>query len=391
MIAEHLNRILPILNDYLLIQKTGISDQRGKSDYTQIQLRIIRLLGRLGGKNISLIADASKNQVAVSWDSIKRLKLAVPLQDLRVELELDNLLPRALDLAMNSSDRQTKVAACEFIHSVVLFMLGNRRTNKTNKDSYKQIYKHLFPGLLKLATDVDLATRQLFEPLLFQLIHWFSRNSFAKNSNTADQSGQQDDQNTETTYLLDSIVDQLGTSSDGALREFCSKCLAEFLKYSIKQSSTKQQEKNPVHVRNFLKRLYGLARHPNPYKRLGAATTLLEILPIFREEQALIDQFVLEMMHTVIFSLRLCKQDEQSFGTLEKLHDFIRKLSKVIMLKSDLLNANSKTGNRKEHTNLDDFVSWLFTETGRQEGSSRSVCIHLFRELVQYLPSVKSA
>ena len=30
-----------------------------------------------------------------------------------------------IDLAVNSSDRQTKVVACELLHSIVVFMIGS--------------------------------------------------------------------------------------------------------------------------------------------------------------------------------------------------------------------------------------------------------------------------
>ena len=37
-----------------------------------------------------------------------------------------------------------------------------------------QLYKKVFPAVLQLACDVEQVARQLFEPLVMQLIHWFS-------------------------------------------------------------------------------------------------------------------------------------------------------------------------------------------------------------------------
>ncbi len=42
---------------------------------------------------------------------------------------------------------------------------------------FYRIYQAVFPSLITLATDVDTVTRQLFEPLVFQLIHWFTKNA----------------------------------------------------------------------------------------------------------------------------------------------------------------------------------------------------------------------
>lgn len=110
------------------------------------------------------------------------------------------------------------------------------------------------------------------------------------------------------------VVDGVGNPSDSAMRDFSAKCLTEFLRWSLKQTTkqvynvgffycdsnsyfTQQQEKNPFNAKSLFKRLYNLAHHPDPYKRLGAALTFNEIHRVFREEEALVDQFVLEMMH----------------------------------------------------------------------------------------------
>lgn len=33
----------------------------------------------------------------------------------------------------------------------------------------------MFPSLIKLATDMDMVTRQLFEPIILQAIHLFTK------------------------------------------------------------------------------------------------------------------------------------------------------------------------------------------------------------------------
>lgn len=91
--------------------------------------------------------------------------------------------------------------------------------------SLHNIYKKVIPAVLQLAVDVEQITRQLFEPLMMQLIHWYTKNATPENL--------------ETMALLDSIIDAVGNPTDGALREFSAKCLTEFLHWSIKQSTVK--------------------------------------------------------------------------------------------------------------------------------------------------------
>lgn len=65
-------------------------------------------------------------------------------------------MPRIVELAQTSSDRQTKVAACELLHSLVLFCLG-RGALGHDKDRFSMapLYKKMFPSLLQLACDVE--------------------------------------------------------------------------------------------------------------------------------------------------------------------------------------------------------------------------------------------
>lgn len=70
----------------------------------------------------------------------------------------DPFLPRVVELARQSSDRQTKVAACELLHSLTLYMLG-RSAQQPGEQQKRQpmdrLYRKLFPALLSLACDVE--------------------------------------------------------------------------------------------------------------------------------------------------------------------------------------------------------------------------------------------
>lgn len=53
----------------------------------------------------------------------------------------DAFLPRVTDLAISSSDRQTKVAACELLHALFLYMLGS--SSQQSEDLRKKVQQHL--------------------------------------------------------------------------------------------------------------------------------------------------------------------------------------------------------------------------------------------------------
>ena len=74
----------------------------------------------------------------------------------------DKFLPRACELALSSGNRQTKVAACELVHSLVLLLLGCFATQpEGNQKPADLVFKKLFPVLLKLSVDIELVSTSL--------------------------------------------------------------------------------------------------------------------------------------------------------------------------------------------------------------------------------------
>ncbi|EGG13650.1 DNA-dependent protein kinase subunit [Cavenderia fasciculata] len=158
-----------------------------------------------------------------------------------------------------------------------------------------------------------------------------------------------------------------------------------------------------------MKRVYSLAMHPASNQRLGAAIALTEIYRIFREEETLVTQFIFELMHMVLLSLRISsssssirgageggdKGDDDGAASSEndeianKLSHVLTVMVKVIERKLDILNKSN--AQRREHTDLQAFVLWLFKECcGRTESRARTEAILLFQRLVVMLPGIKS-
>lgn len=69
---------------------------------------------------------------------------------------------------------------------------------------------------------------------------------------------------------------------DSTLRDFSGRCIEEFVKWSIKQTTPKQQERSPANMKSLFKRIYSLALHPNGFKRLGAALAFNSVYRLFR-------------------------------------------------------------------------------------------------------------
>lgn len=59
-------------------------------------------------------------------------------------------------------------------HLVKFDLFGDDRVLILFQVSMVNLYKHVLPALLRLACDPEQVARQLFEPLVLQLIHWFT-------------------------------------------------------------------------------------------------------------------------------------------------------------------------------------------------------------------------
>ena len=99
-------------------RRKALAAEEDTDPFRAIKIRIVLLLGRMGGRlNYSLgmlPGDTSQHSDGkpppwMAWDTTKHLKYAVPFLDMKADIFLDPLLPRVVDLARTSGDRQTKV------------------------------------------------------------------------------------------------------------------------------------------------------------------------------------------------------------------------------------------------------------------------------------------
>ncbi|XP_062849596.1 DNA-dependent protein kinase catalytic subunit [Trichomycterus rosablanca] len=373
-----------------LLKKSKHLPLADDSPITAVRRRVVRLLGHLGGQlNRNLVTAISTEDMLrrfVAWDSEKRLSFAVPFKDIKPVIYLDPFLPRITELALSSSDRQTKVAACELLHSLVVYMVGRGAQMAEGEKSTPPMYnlhKRVFPVLLRLACDVDQVTRQLFEPLVMQLIHWFTNNKKFESQDTV--------------AVLEAILDGVVDPLDSTLRDFSGRCIQEFVKWSIKQTTPKQQENSPANIKSLFKRIYSLALHPNVFKRLGAALTFNNIYRHFREENSLVQQFIFEVLVVFVESLALAHSDEKSLGTIQQCCSALDHLKRIIKHKAETLNQNAKQRRiprgfpPEQPLSLCNVVTWLLTQCGRPQTECRHKCLELFYEFVPLLPGKASA
>eukprot|EP00505_MAST-04D_sp_SCG-Rhode-Island_P004113 Stramenopile-MAST_4_protein_4113 len=311
-LAEYLPSILRKVDEYLSAVD-GVSNNQERQASSEhideqgnaqtLQSFILQFLGRVGGQCHGIVGTANQETFAkgLRWSSEVQLSLNVQFDSqTQRRIGLDPFLPRIMDLAEMSTDSKTKISACELLHAVVLYMLPQKK-----QEEFCRIYEHVFPCVLRLATDTENITRNIFEPLVKQLVHWFSKSKGGDGS-TAPQ----------TVLWLDAIVKGASNGENATLKEVCTHALAEFLKWAIKQSRnlSSRRARSPVEIDSLMRRLFNMLKNPSVNQQIGAAMTLNLMYRDFRKEPSLIEKYAIDTLYHVLKALEVNAKNSSSLA-----------------------------------------------------------------------------
>ena len=263
-----------------------------------------------------------------------------------------------------------------YVHYSIYYIIDILIYYFSYQTQYYKLYRRIFPALLRLCTSTEPVSKQLFRPLFSQLIFWFTKN--------------QQYENTDTMTLLDAIIDAVGNTEDGGLREFSAECLSYFMQCSL-ESASNQSEESPLNVKSLFKRLYSLAHHPEPYKRIGCALTFNKVYRIFRTTEVIVDQFIFEIQSNLLFSLRLANKDDPSMKTQEIISSAVKNITRIIVAYAKAGKLIKEDSKRREFSSLSDFIDReIFIGTNRPEEACREECMSIFIQVTPYLSGIKS-
>ncbi|KAL0273050.1 UNVERIFIED_CONTAM: hypothetical protein PYX00_005818 [Menopon gallinae] len=229
-----------------------------------LQRRFLLFLGKLDQdllrQLIQPIDEEEEDQ-----DYGKELSYAIPLSDVKLRIKMKELLPRIVELSLSSSDRRTRVTACEFLHSIVLLTLGSM---KQMNGELNELFGRLVSVCLVLSCDSDHVIFQIFEPLTTQMAHYFF---------------------------------QQGEGSVGD-RNFRKLLVREFADWSLRR----REVGSPDNIMTVLQKMYSFSVHPDHNKRCGAATVFNNIYTIIREQTDLIDTHWFLLYYHFMECLSMC-------------------------------------------------------------------------------------
>jgi DNA-dependent protein kinase catalytic subunit len=155
-------------------------------------------------------------------------------------------------------------------------------TVKTGID-ISNVLVFLIEKVLYLACDLEKSINKIFEPLLYQIIHWIAKKGSLNSSHK------------EILSIIDILIENSSAHQNLKIREISSQCTAEYIKWFIKQHTDHTiKEKNST-IKYLIRTVESYAQHPDPFRRLGAVMCFDKLIVEISQSDVLIDKFVIEI------------------------------------------------------------------------------------------------
>ncbi|XP_065079037.1 DNA-dependent protein kinase catalytic subunit-like isoform X2 [Ochlerotatus camptorhynchus] len=364
--------------------------ESSESDLVKFQLKVLLFLGELEPNMCTKMIQHSDledgqqqggERPLVLWDLDSNRNISLQLLSrvgVRPIIKLDTIIARVCSLAMGSSDRKTKVAACELLHALILYIIGIQYQDKMTK-----LWTKLCDHLLQLATDTDIAVCQMFEPLLFQIIHYLTQPSKINLKGTE--------------VLANCLMESISHPMDTSVRDLAARCVREFLLWTIRQTPAGQRSamssSSGVNLSVMLEKLRTYSLDSNPNRRQGAALAFNNIYRILREEETQIERCWFELFYVFCMNFVMTEDFDSSTTNLEQVSATIDHLVRVLVVRKAMFNRESSIRiipNVFGGGLLKDLVLWLFGQCNSRESSYRHKCMEVFPKLTSSVDGCRS-
>ena len=221
---------------------------------------------------------------------------------------------------------------------------------------FGNVFKRLFPEMLRLASDIQQVPRSIFEPLCHQTVRWLATSNKQESS--------------EVTALLDSLLTGAADKSNATLREHCAVCIAEYFDWHTRHISQEKLKENPQTIKSLIRKIQSFAIHPDPFKQLAAILCFDKLLVFLQNNECLVDLYLMDIATSLLSALKLadkslCENSAKHLGG-----NLARNLKyyKIILLK----------GNEKRAGTVKEFTEMLFEASSASAELCRLVAQQLW-------------
>lgn len=286
-----LEEVLPKLEPYLSSHDSGVKKivhyVRGRkknktmiheTDLLRFKKRVLLLLGQLSPDESQLVLSTFQQKLVRDHvTNIFNVRLNCD-EDAMPVIYLDDSVLRICELALSSSERATKISACELLHGLVLYMMGK----SLNSLSTLPLWKELCCNLIVLGAESDQTVRQLFELLLMQMVHFF-----AQPSKILDKMA---------TILVESLLKMICYRGNNGVQDLSARLLREFLLWVNKKADPLERQASPIKLVDMFHEMRKMSMETDASRRMGATLAFNNIYRIIREDDALVDVYWLYLL-----------------------------------------------------------------------------------------------
>lgn len=287
-----LEQVLPCLETFLSSRDSGGADLKQfkrnrrnirmmttETDLMRFKKRVLLFLGNFNPEEAQLVLSNFQQKLVRDHLGQDIFKLKLECSEATIPLIfLDGIVGRVGQLAVSSSDRATKIAACELLHALALYMMGKNLDGSATLP----LWKDLCCNLVTLGADKDQTVRQLFEPLLMQTMHFFSQPSMILSPMA--------------TVTVESLMTMICCRGNSGVQDLSARLLREFILWLQKQSDRQQRQSSPVKLVDLFYEMRKMSMETDAARRMGATLAFNNIYRIIREEESLIDVFWLYLL-----------------------------------------------------------------------------------------------
>ncbi|XP_030758783.1 DNA-dependent protein kinase catalytic subunit-like [Sitophilus oryzae] len=340
----------------------------------KFQRRVLNFIGSQNSKICRAFVSPDNNIERKVTSEKMHLKVSLPYRDQTIDIYLEPFVMRVLELSLYCSDRKTRIMACELLQSFIMVFLGRTKPmNDAALSDLEDLWRSLCMPLLQLSCDVDQVVSQIFEPLFMQLIHWYTSKQQRETRHSA--------------VIIDVIMEGITHPTNSALRDFSGRCLNEFIRWTIKHTSEREMENNPLYVKIVVKRMAFFSTHPDLVKKLGAAIMFNNIYREIREERSLISIFSIELLYIFVSSLSLIESvSEEVEPAVFQIKSAILHLKRIFIQKSRIFCGTCPDIRRVpsdiQNGDLVGVCQWLFKMTASKSHYCREISMELFTHFV---------
>lgn len=297
-----LQEVLPCLESFLSSQDSGNDEirkmiKRGKkphfighstseSDLMRFKKRILWLLGNFDLDEAQLILSKFEPKLVRNfYTSVLEIRLATN-ENSFPQLYLDDSVWKICELALTSSERSSRIAACELLHGLAVYMIGRALEGSDTLPLWREICRSLF----LLAADKDETIRQMFEPLLKQIVHYFSKSDKILSPLTK--------------VLVETLMTMISCQSNSSVQDLSALLLNEFLRWMNRQCDSNQRRSSPINLVDLFLEFRKMSLETDESRRMGATMAFNNIYRIIREDEDIVDVYWIYLLEVFCTNFR---------------------------------------------------------------------------------------